>query len=102
MSCYSTFWPKPSKDQGPKSPAAVDEGLSQAPGISAASWAQESGLQRRASQESPLSLSWRQGAGEGHFPACLPSFLLSLDQGGTGILAEPAVSSRWAPGCDAG
>ena len=65
MSCYSTFWPNPSKDQGPKSPAAMDEGLSQAPGISAASWAQESGLQRRASQESPPSLSRRQGAGEG-------------------------------------
>ena len=53
MSCYSTFWPNPSKDQGPKSPAARDEGLSQAPGVSAASWAQESGLQRRARRAQP-------------------------------------------------
>lgn len=53
MSCYSTFWPNPSKDQGPKSPAAMDEGLSQAPGISAASWAQESGLQEKGQPGEP-------------------------------------------------
>lgn len=47
--------------QGPQSPAAVDEGLSQALGISAASWAQKSGLKR--GQESPPSLPG-EAAGE--------------------------------------
>lgn len=67
----------------------MGEALSQVPGMPAASQAQESGLQR--GQESPTSLSWGQGTGEGHFPAYLPFLLLSGREAARSWRGRPSV-----------